>query len=549
MKHSNGAIADSATGAPRMTTSAQGASVIGGVASAGGDGPFRAVDPRTARPRDLVFADATEDEVDLAVTLACDAFDDLAAVPDSRRADLLERIADNIVQLGDALIDVAESETGLPRARLLGERARTCDQLVQFAEVIRAGLHLDVIIDTPKPDGLPAPAPDLRRTTVPVGPVAVFSASNFPLAFSVAGGDTASALAAGCPVIVKAHAAHPETSELTAYAIANAVDALGLPRGTFSLLQGAHHAPGRWLVLHPGVCAVGFTGSEAGGRALCELAMERSVPIPVFAEMGSLNPVVVTPAALAARAPEIARGLAASVLLGAGQFCTKPGLVLLPQGADTQAFVDLVVDLVTSDASPHYLLSESIRERFLDHAHRHLEQLPAGRVWRGSVADGITAPGIVTLLRARDVSTTPQVLDEHFGPACVLAVYDSSEELSAVLDVLPSGLTATIHAQPDESPQVDDLITTLRGRVGRLIWNQFPTGVTVAGSMHHGGPYPGSSSSAHTSVGWTALRRFQRPVTYQNFPDEALPAPLKDANPLGITRRVDGELTSRPLRR
>jgi acyl-CoA reductase-like NAD-dependent aldehyde dehydrogenase len=546
MKHLRAAMTNEA-GAPNVAPVAQGASIIGGIASARGASHFRAVDPRTGQARDLVFADATEDEVNQAVGLACAAFEELEKISDNARAGLLERIAANIAQLGDTLIDAAHGETGLPRPRLIGERARTCDQLMQFAQIIRAGIHLDVIIDTARSDGAQPPSPDLRRTTVPLGPVVIFSASNFPLAFSVAGGDTASALAAGCPVIVKAHPAHPETSELTARAVAEAVEDLGLPPGMFSLLQGAQHAPGHQLVTHPGVSAVGFTGSEAGGRALWELAMERPIPIPVFAEMGSLNPVVVTQAALAARATEIAEGLANSILLGAGQFCTKPGFVLLPDGPDTEAFVDIVVQMVVTAAPPHYLLSESIRERFLDHAKSHLEPPPAGRVWRGPMTDGITAPGMVTLLRVSDLSRTPHVFEEHFGPSCVLAVYDSSAGLTTALDMLPSGLTATVHAQPHESPGTNALISALRGKVGRLIWNQFPTGVTVAGSMHHGGPYPGSSVSAHTSVGWTALRRFQRPVTYQNFPDDALPAALKDANPLGLTRRVDGELTDRQL--
>jgi acyl-CoA reductase-like NAD-dependent aldehyde dehydrogenase len=536
--------------ATMLVAEARGVSLVGGLPSGNGRSRFHAVEPRTGLRRNLAFIEATEAEVAESVSLASASFETLAEIPASALADLLERIGENLVAMSDRLIAVAEAETGLARPRLLGEHARTCHQLLAFAHVIRAGQHHDPIIDTAVPDATPAPVPDLRRVSIPTGPVAVFSASNFPFAFSVAGGDTASALAAGCPVIVKAHPSHPETSELAAFAVLDAVAALGFPRGTFSLIQGRGHAPGRQLVEHPGVTAVGFTGSEGAGRALMDLAMARPVPIPVYAEMGSLNPIVITAAAMAARGQVVAQGLAASVLLGGGQFCTKPGLVLAPAGRATEAFIDTVVGLVVTEGPANYMLSEPIQARFAEHVTEHLAPLTAGRMWQGPTPQvGICAPGTVTVLEASELLLRPDLLREHFGPSCIVAVYRSLDELAALIAALPGGLTATLHAEPEESGAVGSVVAALRAKAGRLLWNQFPTGVAVVGSMHHGGPYPASTFQAHTSVGWTAVRRFQRPVAYQNFPDESLPPALRDGNPLKITRLVNGELTKEPISR
>jgi acyl-CoA reductase-like NAD-dependent aldehyde dehydrogenase len=524
-------------GPDRLTNvKAAGMSLIGGAPCSSG-APFRALDPRSGQPRQLTFTDASPAEVDEAARLAQDAFPALADLVPEKKAQLLEQIAANLRSLGDALIEVAAAETGLPAARLAGERERTSVQLEAFGRILRSGRHFDAIIDTANPDARPVPTPDLRRLQVPIGPVAVFGASNFPLAFSVAGGDTASALAAGCPVVFKAHPSHPETSEVTAYAVLAALAELGLPGGCFSLLQGASHASGLRLVQHSAIAAVGFTGSEAGGRALFNAAAARPVPIPVYAEMGSLNPVVLTERALDARAPEIAGGLSESILQGSGQFCTKPGLVFVPASAGGDRLLSDMLSRFAARTEPNYLLSKQIQQNFEERARR--AAIPGVTQWQApSAADGISVPTTASQLTASELQQHPELLEEHFGPACVFVRYDGAADLRAALELLPGSLTATLHSERDE-PVNGWLIAQLSSRAGRVIWNQYPTGVAVIGSMHHGGPYPASTNAAHTSVGWTAIRRFQRPVSYQNTPNEFLPPALRDENPLGISRLVN----------
>nr|WP_260312198.1 MULTISPECIES: aldehyde dehydrogenase (NADP(+)) [unclassified Rathayibacter] len=452
---------------------------------------------------------------------------------EEERALWLEAVATALDSRSDDLVAIADAETHLGSPRLPGELARTTAQLRLFAAVIREGSYLEATIDHADPANTP-PNGDMRRLLVPLGPVAVFAASNFPFAFSVAGGDTASALAAGNPVVVKAHPGHPETSTLTAEIVMAALVAAGAPDGLFALVSG--HEAGIALVEHPLITAVGFTGSVSGGRALFDRAVSRLVPIPFYGELGSLNPVVITAAAAAARGAELAAGLAGSFTMGAGQFCTKPGLVFVPSGSDFAAA--LAPEIPTRRGA--VLLTESIRASF-PRGLAALSAEPGVSVVAGDPeqgADGATAVAlrtdVATLLKRPDV-----LLEECFGPVTVLVEYASEAELLATLAVVPGSLTATVHAEPEEP--LGDLVDALRSKAGRLLFGGWPTGVAVTWSQQHGGPYP-ASTSVFTSVGATAIRRFLRPVTYQTAPAAVLPAALRDGNPLGIVRRVDGVL-------
>jgi 2,5-dioxopentanoate dehydrogenase len=502
----------------------------------------RSVDPRTGEAFGPTYEDATPAQVTAAVDAATAAFAVTRRAAPETIAGLLTAIADGLEALGDRLVATAVAETGLDAARISGERGRTCGQLRAFAEVARTGSHLDLRIDPADPARTP-PRPDLRRMQIPLGPVAVWGASNFPLAFSVPGGDTASALAAGCPVIVKAHPSHPATSELCAHVIVAAVAGAGLPTGTFALLHGRDPIVSRALVTAPGIAAVGFTGSEAAGRALYDLAAARPEPIPVFAEMGSLNPQFVTEAAIAAGVDDLATGLVGSVTLGAGQFCTKPGLVFLP---DSRAGRDLEAAMVAAAAQvpPAPLLAEGIGSGFR-HRLARLSELPGVEVMvADEAADAGTWAGPSLLVtHAGAFAATPLLREECFGPATILVRVAELDDMVAIAAELPGSLTASVHAVEGDVDRVADLVATLQHRVGRVLWNQFPTGVAVTPAMHHGGPYPASTFVQHTSVGTAAIARFVRPVVYQNTPQALLPAPLRDANPSERWRLVDGHLT------
>jgi NADP-dependent aldehyde dehydrogenase len=450
------------------------------------------------------------------------------------RARLLRAMADAIEADGDAIVAAADRESALGEGRLRGELARSAYQLRLFGEVLDDGGYLEVIIDHPDPNAIPAPRPDLRRMLVPVGPVGVFSASNFPLAFSVPGGDTASALAAGCPVVVKAHSGHPRTSELSAAALRRAAASVGLPEDVVTLIHGRQ--AGTELVKHPLIQAVGFTGSVGGGRALFDLACARPRPIPFYGELGSINPFVVTPAAAAERAEAIAKGLAGSFTLGVGQFCTKPGLVLVPAGPDGQRLVDALVR-AAGEIPGGAMLTPSIHDGFLQGA--------ADRVKLPGVRPVLSATGEISphVLVASAAGLDPLMVEECFGPLVVVVEYATEQELFAVLDKVPGSLTATIHSGESEGEPgslADRVGAAARERVGRIVWNGYPTGVAVTWAMHHGGPYPSSTFPAHTSVGTTAIRRFLRPVSYQDTPPGLLPAELREENPLRLPRRVDG---------
>ncbi len=511
---------------------------------------FAAHDPRTGAALTPPFAEASSADVDAAVARAVEARAALEALDLAERAALLDAVAAAIEADGPAIVARADLETALGETRLNGELARTTGQLRAFAAVVREGAHLGVVIDRADGSATP-PRPDLRRTMVPLGPVAVFGASNFPLAFGVAGGDTASALAAGCPVVVKAHPSNAGTSELVAAAIAAAVAGAGLPDGAFGLLQGAGHAVGAALVTHPDVTAVGFTGSLRGGRALADLAAARPEPIPVFAEMGSQNPVWITPAALAARGPAIARAIAASATLGTGQFCTKPSVVFLPdQSGGADAFVTELADGVAS-AALGPMLDARIRDHFT--ARRAELAALAGVVdaTAADAADGAGAASGTSAVRAgvlvTDLATWRReelIREECFGPLIVV-VRCTADALPDTARTVPGGLTASVWSEPhdpDDRRLAAALVAAASRRVGRVLHDGVPTGVAVSWAQQHGGPYPATTAAASTSVGMHAVDRFLRPVAYQDLPEALLPVWLQDANPWGLPRRVDGRL-------
>ena len=522
-----------------------GQNFIGDRLSPGAGETFQAVSPLDNRPLEPVFHTATMEKVNEALDLAGQAFGAYRETTGEERAVFLERIADEIMALGDELIIRARLETGLPEARLTGERARTVNQLKLFAQLVREGSWVDARIDTALPDRQPVPRPDLRRMLIPLGPVIVFGASNFPFAYSVAGGDTASALAAGNPVIVKAHERHPGTSELVAAAIQRAVMACGLPGGVFFLLHGLGKTVGLALVRHPLARAVGFTGSRVAGRALFDAAAVRPEPIPVFAEMSSLNPVFILPEALRERGAKIAAGLKNSVTLGAGQFCTKPGLVFGVQGAEFEQFEKALAQLLKT-VEPATMLHAGICDAY----HRGLARVAkTGGVTQLARSDNPSDPvktqGESVLVRtdAKTFRGHPELAEEVFGPFSILISAPTLAELEEIASNLEGQLTAAVHGTPGDFQKAGKLLRLLERKAGRLILNGFPTGVEVCPAMNHGGPYPATTDVRFTSVGTAALYRFVRPVCYQDFPASLLPPALRNENPLGIHRLLNGKLT------
>ena len=510
------------------------------MAAAGFD---QGVNPYTGETVGEPVPHTTTAELQLLCRAASSATPVIAALPLSQRADLLRAVAAGLEAARAEIVALADAETGLGSVRLGSELTRTRIQLEMFADVVEEGSFLEAVIDLPDPDALPAPRPDLRRMLVPIGPVAVFSASNFPLAFSVAGGDTASALAAGCPVVVKAHSGHPGLSALCGRVVADALAHAGAPPATHAVIHGTE--AGRVLVVHPAIKAAGFTGSLSGGRALFDLACARDDPIPFYGELGSLNPTVVTAGAVAARGAEIVRGFVGSFTLGSGQFCTKPGLLFLPKGHGLDELLTSEVD----EASVGPLLNARIHEGFGRTA-ASLAATPGVRtVVTASTVDakgGFHATPALFAVTATDfVDQAPALLEECFGPAAVIIEYGSTAELAEALAMVPGSLTATLHADP--STERDVARALLRGfaaRAGRIIWDGWPTGVAVTWAQHHGGPWPATTASVHTSVGVTAIRRFLRPVSYQNVPNDLLPEALRNDNPLHLPRRLNGVLST-----
>jgi len=510
---------------------------IAGQLSGNGDVLLNSVDAHTGEPLPYAFHQATGDEVEAAVQAAEAAYPAYRSTSPAQRAAFLDAIANELDALGDAFIQHVMRETALPEARIRGERSRTSNQLRLFAEVVRRGDFYAARIDRALPQRTPLPRPDLRQYRIGVGPVAVFGASNFPLAFSTAGGDTASALAAGCPVVFKAHSGHMLTAAHVAGAIDRAVASSGMPAGVFNLIYGA--GVGEALVKHPAIQAVGFTGSLRGGRALCDMAAARPQPIPVFAEMSSINPVIVLPQALKARGEQVAGELAASVVMGCGQFCTNPGLVVGIQSPQFEHFVQTLVARM-ADQGPQTMLNAGTLRSYqngVQHllAHPGIQHL-AGQPQTGNQAQPQLFKANVSLLLNGD----PLLQEEVFGPTTVVVEVADAEQLAEALRHLQGQLTATLIAEPDDLHAFASLVPLLERKAGRLLLNGYPTGVEVSDAMVHGGPYPATSDARGTSVGTLAIDRFLRPVCFQNYPDALLPDALKNANPLGIARLLDG---------
>jgi NADP-dependent aldehyde dehydrogenase len=515
--------------------------LIGAHRERGGAKSFQAINPATGQDIAPSFSGAGPADIVEACALAAQAFADYRTTSCTTRAKFLETIAVKIEEIGDALIDRAVQETGLPKARIAGERARTTAQLRLFAEVVREGGWMGLRVDPALPNRQPLPRPDLRLRKIPLGPVAVFGASNFPLAFSVAGGDTASALAAGCPVIVKAHPAHPGTCELVGRAIVAAVAECGLPEGVFSMLSGTGNDLGAALVADARIKAVGFTGSRAGGLALVAAAAKRPEPIPVYAEMSSINPVLLLPAALAARGKDIGSAFVASLTLGAGQFCTNPGLVIGARGPGFDAFLSQAKDSLAA-APASTMLHPGIFKAYQAGVTR-LETSPhAHLVARGGTGDGPNQCQAALFVTDAPSFIADKILsDEVFGASGLIVDCADQREMEAVIASLEGQLTITLQMDQADHTAAEALLPLLEHKAGRILVNDWPTGVEVSHAMVHGGPFPSTSDSRSTSVGTLAIERFLRPVCYQNFPDAVLPEELRDSNLGGSWRRVNGK--------
>jgi 2,5-dioxopentanoate dehydrogenase len=527
------------------TTPLTGANLIAGREEDAGAAVNYGVNPATGATLEPGFHEATSAEVLRAVTEAEAAFRADSGKGAEDRAGLLEAIAEEIENAGDTLVNRVMEETGLPEGRVRGERGRTMGQLRLFATLLREGSWVEARIETALPDRAPIPRPDLRNMLVPLGPVAVFGASNFPLAFSVAGGDTASALAAGCPVVCKGHPAHPGTSELVGRAINAAVRSCGFHPGTFSLVNGAGASVGTGLVEAEGITAVGFTGSLSAGRALFNTAAARRSPIPVFAEMGSVNPVFLLSGALAERSAALAAGLAGSVTLGSGQFCTSPGLVFATNGPELDPFLRELKAAI-GGVSPQTMLHEGIASSYKAGLGR-VEGTPGVDTLASGAGAGnegaASAHPQVFLTDAATFRVEPHLHEEVFGPASIVVACESVDEMIALANLLEGNLTGSVHMTAAEAEDARRLFEAIQSRVGRVIVNGFPTGVEVSHSMQHGGPYPATTAAGTTSVGTGAIRRFVRPVCLQDYPAELLPEELRDENPRGILRQVNGQYT------
>lgn len=521
---------------------------VAGIESADGIQTFHGNDPARSRELEPGFFEATPGEIDRACTAAAEAFRRGRKRPFEQTAQFLEAVADEIMGLGEMLLQRASLETGLPvDPRLIGERTRTVNQLRMFAAIVREGSWVEARIDTAQPDRKPVAKPDLRQMLIPLGPVAVFGASNFPFAYSVAGGDTASALAAGCPVIVKAHPAHPGTSELTTRAILAAMDTAGIEAGWFSMVHGPSPETGMALVKHAAIQAVGFTGSLRGGRALFDAAAARPEPIPVYAEMGSTNPIFILPGAMRERGDAIAKGLQQSVTNGAGQFCTKPGIVIGLQDA-SRAFSAAASRLI-AEVAPQTMLHTGIRDLYQKGAERLTQQPGVAVASRNAAVESEKTQGgsVVFSTDAEAFLDNPVLGEEVFGPATLMVQCDTIADMERVARNLHGQLTASLHGTPEDLKQAKTLLDILEQKAGRVIINGFPTGVEVCTSMVHGGPYPATTASRTTSVGGPAIRRFTRPICYQNCPAALLPDELQDDNVRRIWRTVDDQFTRSPI--
>lgn len=510
---------------------------------------FNAVNPATRELLSPPYRCAAHEDVELAAQLATEAALIYGKLPGKQKGQFLRTIASGLEEAANELIARAHLESGLPEKRLQGELARTANQLRMFAQVVEEGSWVQARIDPAQPDRTPLPRADIRSMLRPIGPVVVFGASNFPLAFSVAGGDTASAFAAGNPVLVKAHPAHPGTSELVGQVIAASVRQCDLPQGVFALLFDAGTEIATALVQHPAVKAVGFTGSLNAGKALMHLAASRPDPIPCFAEMSSSNPLVVLPEALATKGMAIASGLFDSFTLGVGQFCTKPGLIFLPQDASADAFIAELKSR-TAKGTAGIMLTEGICRNFHSGLASHQKNPDITVLATGTPSDqgsGFRAAPALLETSGDALLKKPALAHEVFGPCTLLIRYRDREQLLTLAQSLEGQLTASLFGTESDLASYADLVEALQQKAGRIIFNGFPTGVEVCHAMIHGGPFPATSDGRWTSVGSQAIFRFARPVCYQDFPQSALPDELKNENPLGIWRMVNGEFTQNKM--
>jgi len=521
-----------------------GKNYIGNRQSAKGNKTYKTFNPQLNIENEYVFVEATSEEIDEAVALAHEAFKTFRTLSGDKKADFLNAIADEILALDDELIKTFCSESGLPEGRAKGERGRTVFQLRSFAQLVEEGSWVEASIDTAIPDREPVPKPDLRKMSIPLGTVVVFGASNFPLAYSTAGGDTAAALAAGCPVIVKSHPMHAGTGELVASAIIKATEKTGMPNGVFSNLNSSGIEVGVQLVQHPQVKAVGFTGSIRGGRALYDLASKREEPIPVFAEMGSINPVIILPTSLKTRGESLAKMYAGSITLGTGQFCTNPGLLL---GIKSEGLTNFIQNLSHEiiKIEPSCMLHPNIIGAYESNKQKAIAQ-PEISVVTTYAEDVQTnyARQTITTVEGRTFLENPTLHQEVFGPYSIVVQCENTKQLEAIILKLEGQLTGTLIADSGEASLYPEIVSALQNRVGRMIYNGVPTGVEVCPSMTHGGPYPSSTDSRFTAVGIHSIKRWVRPFSYQDWPNELLPKELKNENPLGITRLVNNKLTT-----
>jgi NADP-dependent aldehyde dehydrogenase len=523
-----------------------GKSIIGFERGTAASGAVYGIKASTGEELQPAYFAAGAEEVDRAVELAGKAFEIYRFTPGQKKASFLRKIAGNIEGIGEQLVTRATDETALPDARISAETVRTCYQLRLFADLVEEGSWVDARIDRADPTRQPLRKPDIRSMLRPLGPVAVFCASNFPLAFSVAGGDTASALAAGNPVIVKAHHAHPGTAELIGLAVIDAVRSSDLPEGLFSLLFGSGREIGTHLICHPLIKAGGFTGSRSGGQALMKLAANRPEPIPFHAEMSSVNPIFILPDAIREREEQIVTGLHASVTLGAGQFCTNPGLIFVPAGVGGSLIESLREKMVSTPSFT--MLTREIATTYREGISVFEEHSAVERLDKCSPQpDSNASTAALFQTEAKSFLANPDLSAEVFGPSTLLVTYSNASELLTIVRGLEGQLTATVHATEAELSESGELLSALESKVGRIVFNGFPTGVEVCHSMVHGGPFPATSDGRSTSVGTRAALRFTRPVCYQDLPDSALPDELKNQNPVKIWRLVDGEFTRDPV--
>ena len=524
-----------------------GKNYIGNLLASTGKVTFKTFNPQENIDNDVIFTEASEAEIETAVALASEAFKEFRHISGVKKSEFLNQIANEIEALGDELIKTYCIESGLPEGRAMGERGRTIFQLRTFANLVKEGSWVEATIDTADPNRQPIPKVDIRKMLIPIGPVVVFGASNFPLAYSTAGGDTAAAFAAGCPVIVKSHPMHTGTGELVASAIINAAEKTGMPNGVFSNLNSSGIEVGVALVKNPQVKAVGFTGSVGGGRALYNLASQRPEPIPVFAEMGSVNPVIILPGAAKNKGTEWAKTYAGSITLSSGQFCTNPGLILGIKGADLTNFIQKLSEEIIK-IEPSCMLHPNIIGAY--ETKKSAMQKQVGLQTAASFTNEIAANygrQAITTVEGATFLQNPALHQEVFGPFSMVVQCENGQQLEEIIANLEGQLTGTVLAENEELKNYEKVINALQNRVGRIIFNGVPTGVEVCAAMVHGGPYPASTDSRFTAVGFNSIKRWVRPFSFQSWPNEMLPNELKNENPLEISRIIDGKSTLEPL--